>query len=157
MAIRTGIPLGQDYQGAAAVSRRRKPSGVDRVVFPIGGESRGGKRKVALPQLVIADRLIGEEAVGVLESLLGKTREILRRSTIGLGGTNREIEARQPIRSPLEGPDDAVGIAGGQFPLPPVDPASVESCHVLEELTVYQRKKPHSGRWYRGGAANKPR
>src|ERR1700680_3845768 len=142
MAIRPGIPLGQDDQGAAPVSRRWKPSGMDRVVLRIGGERWGGKRKAALAQLVIADRMIGEEAVGVLESLIGKTRKALRRRAIGLRGANREIEAPQPVRSPLEGPDDPVGIAGGQFPLPPVDPPSVESCHVLEKLTVYQRKNP---------------
>ena len=141
MAVRPGIPLGQHDQGAAVVFGRAEPQGMDDIVLRVGRFHRAGEGQPAAVQVVIGDRRIGVEAVGIGQGLVDKPRHAGGAVAVHFGRAERKPELVEPVSAPFERPNHPIGVPRRELALPAVHPSRVESRHVVGRVSVPDGKK----------------
>lgn len=89
----------------------------------VGGEELG----VAAFEAEVGGGLVGEEPVGVLDEIgVEGDHAVEIGGGCGRGGRGGREGVSEPVEAPLEGADDAVGVAGGECGLPGEHPVCVE-------------------------------
>ena len=140
VSVRSGVPLRQHDHHPPLVVRRREPHSMRRIVLRVSRPCRTGEGQAISLQPVVVHWLVGEKAVGIVQSLGYETGNALGGIPVGVSRAGGEFQAVQPIRAPFERTHYPVGVARGELPLPPVHVSSVNSHHLLR-IPVYQRQK----------------
>src|SRR5262249_15211873 len=90
---------------------------------------RAAKRQPILVEMVVPSRFVGVEAIRVTHGFSGKPGKVVCRLAIYFDRKLREMQPGEPMGSPLERADKAVGVTGGQLALPAIHQPGVESGH----------------------------
>src|SRR5438874_5849629 len=106
------------------------------VVFRIARPHRTGEGEAAFSKLVIHHRLIGEEALGIVERVSNKPRDASRSIPIRLRWTSGKPHRIEPIGAPVKRANHTVGVTRGELALPTGHPLSVEMLHVTRTTSL---------------------
>src|ERR1035441_792012 len=128
--------------GAAAVAGAGgAPAGVEGVVRGIERGGGAGEGKEAILEAVVAGRRVGKEAAGICEGLRDEGLKAGGSVAVAPGGKGGEADGVKVRGAPIEGTDDAIGVARGEASLPTVHPARVDSRHEVR-ISSLTRPRP---------------
>ena len=134
MAVRAGVPLGQDHERAPLLPGSRKELRMHGVVLRDRRADRAGEGQATGIQPEIA-RYFDRRRTGLNRAALPRHK---------LRDTGRELPladaSPSQSRSPLERPDHSIRIAGGELALPAVHPMRINTGHdESERVSVAER------------------